>query len=71
MRRIVLEKNGIKELLSEGEVYYGCANKTIQLFDVGNGLELQMNWNGDGYKPMKMIIEFEYDEKIKFTENEV
>lgn len=70
MRTIILEQGELKELLAEGEVYYGCANKTIQLFDVGNGLELQMNWKGEGYRPTKMIIEFEYDKNIKFAEGE-
>ena len=70
MRTIELNANELKELLLQGEISLGFASQTLHLFDEGSGLELLMNYLGYGYKPVKVSIDFEYDEDIKFTESE-
>ncbi len=70
MRTIELNAEELKELLHNGEIPFGLACRTIHLFDEGAGLEMLMNYEGYGYRPVKVSIDFEYDENIKFTEDE-
>lgn len=71
MKTIELTAKELRELLHYGNISYGLANRTLHLFDEGSGLELIMNWEGMGYKPQKITIDFEYDENINFSESEV
>lgn len=71
MEDIKLNKNDIEELLKNGSVFLDKSDKSLELFDEGNGLELVLNWQGYGYRPSFLIVGgFEYDENIKFTESE-
>ena len=70
MRTITLNADELHELLTTGELYLGLASRSIHLFDEGEGLKIEMNYEGDGYKPNKVTIDFEYDENIKFSEDE-
>lgn len=69
MRTIELTVDELKKLLRNSEISYGLACRTLHLFEEGAGLELIMNYEGYGYRPVKVSIDFEYDEKIKFSES--
>ena len=70
MRTVKLDAGKIKDLLRQGETDLGLASRTVHLFDEGEGLEIIMNYEGYGYKPISATIDFEYDENIKFTEGD-
>ncbi|MBR1775955.1 hypothetical protein IJ750_02635 [bacterium] len=70
MRIITINAEELHELLTTGELYLGLASRSIHLFDEGEGLKIEMNYEGDGYKPVNVTFDFEYDENIKFTEDE-
>lgn len=66
VRTVTLNAEDIKTLLDEGELYLS-SDKTIYFSDV-EGFKLELSYKGDGYKPIKAVIDFVYDENIKFTE---
>ena len=72
-RTIEFTGEEIEKLLSEDELYLGLACRSLHIFpnlNNTNKKELVMNYQGDGYRPVKVTIEFEYDEDIKFSEDE-
>ena len=71
MSRIVeLTGDELNALLTDGELAVGLASRTIYVFKNDNEKELLMNYEGDGYRPVKVTIEFEYDENINFSEGD-
>ena len=69
-RKIELNENELNALLTDGELAVGLASRTICIFKNDNEKELLMNYEGDGYIPVKVTIEFEYDESIIFSEGD-
>ena len=67
MRTIEIYPNDLKTLVQEGALYLNDSSRTIYLDPDGY---MDMNYQGDGYKPVKITIDFEYDENLKFTEDE-
>ena len=70
MRNIEITAEEFYELLKNNEIPLNFANRTIHIFKSDNNIELIMNYEGYGYKPIKISIDFEYDKNIKFTESE-
>ena len=70
MRTVKLNAGEIKDLLRQSETDLGSASRTVHLFDEGEGLEIIMNYEGYGYKPISATIDFEYDENIRFSEGD-
>lgn len=70
MKNIELTIEEFYELLKNNEIPLFFANRTIHIFKTDNKTEMLMNYEGYGYKAVKISIDFEYDEKIKFTESE-
>ena len=61
----------INQLLNEKEIDLGLACRTLHIFTDNNGKqEIIMNYQGDGYKPVIVTLEFEYDETIALTEDD-
>ena len=69
-RTIVLNENELNALLTDSELAIGMASRTIQILNNAEGKELLLNYEGDGYRPVKVTIEFEYDESINFSEGD-
>lgn len=66
---IELNAENFNTLLKDGELFLK-ANHSIHLFDFGEGLKMEMNWQGYGYIPKKIKIEFEYSKNTEFIESE-
>lgn len=60
----------INQLITEKELYLGLASRSVHIFNENGKQEVVMNYEGDGYKPVKVTIEFEYDESINFSEGD-
>lgn len=70
-REIELTRQELEELINNKELYLGLASRSIHIFPTETDKEeIIMNYEGDGYRPVKITIEFEYDEDIKLTEDE-
>ena len=72
-RLIEFKGEEINKLVSEEILYLGLASRTLYIFPKENNpkeKEIIMNYEGEGYRPVKVTIEFEYDEDIKFSEDE-
>ena len=69
-RTIEFTGEQINELITNKELWLGLASRTVYVFDENGKQEVVMNYEGDGYRPVKVTIEFEYDETISFTEDE-
>ena len=67
MRTVEIYPNDLVTLTQEGTLYLDDASKSIYLDSEGY---MDMNWQGEGYKPVKITIDFEYDENLKFTEED-
>ena len=66
-RLIELTEEELNQLLTDKEIpVHHLASRTIQILNNVNGQELLMNYEGDGYRPVQVIIKFEYDESINF-----
>ena len=71
MSRIVeLTGEELNQLLTDKEIYVPTASRSIQIFTNDNEKELLLNYEGQGYRPVKVTIEFEYDESINFSEGD-
>ena len=74
MSRIVeLTGKELEKLLSEDALYLNLASRSLHIFpnlNNTNNKELVMNYEGTGYRPSKVTIEFEYDESYNFSESE-
>ena len=69
-RKIELTEKELNTLLTSNELSINLASRTIHIFSNKEGKELLMNYEGEGYRPIKVTIEFEYDENLKFTEED-
>lgn len=71
MTRIVeLTGDELSTLLTNKELYVPTASRSIHVFNNNNEKEVIMNYEGAGYRPIKVTIEFEYDETINFSEGD-
>ena len=71
MSRIVeLTGDELNTLLTDKFLNVPTASRSIHIFNNDNEKELLMNYEGDGYRPVKVTIEFEYDENINFSEGD-
>ena len=66
MRIIELTPKDLYELINNKELYLGLASRNLLL----SKDELVMNYEGEGYRPTKITINLEYDENLKFSEEE-
>ena len=66
-REIELTGEELNQLLTEKE-FYLTGSRSIHVFDNGDEKELLLNYEGTGYRPIKVTIEFEADEGIDFSE---
>lgn len=64
MRTIELRPQDLYLLLKNKEINLGTINRSLYLSDN----ELVMNYEGYGYRPVKIKIDFQYDEELEFTE---
>lgn len=64
MRTIELRPQDLYLLLKNKEINLGTINRSLYLSDN----ELIMNYEGYGYRPVKIKIDFQYDEELEFTE---
>ncbi|MBR1620275.1 hypothetical protein IJ674_10350 [bacterium] len=62
---IKLDAEKFNTLLKDGELFIN-PNHSIYLYDVGEGLKMEMNWKGYGYKVKKVTVEFECFDNIKY-----
>ena len=70
-RTIQLNEKELNALLTDRELALGMASRTLTIFnDCENNKELIMDYEGQGYRPVKVTIEFEYDESINFSEGD-
>jgi hypothetical protein len=69
-RTIELTGDELNTLLTNEEINVPTASRSIQIFANGNEKELLLNYEGQGYRPVKVTIEFEYDESINFSEGD-
>lgn len=70
-RTIQLNEKELNALLTDRELALGMASRTLTIFnDNHNQKELILNYEGQGYRPVKVTIEFEYDESINFSEGD-
>lgn len=70
-RTIQLNEKELESLLTDRELAVGMASRTLTIFnDNQNKKELILNYEGQGYRPVKVTIEFEYDENIIFSEGD-
>ena len=71
MARIVeLTGDELNTLLTDKFINVPTASRSIHIFRNDNEKELIMNYEGDGYRPVQVIIKFEYDESITFSEGD-
>lgn len=73
MTRIVeLTGKELEELINNSELYLELASRSIHIFpkENKNEKEVIMNYEGSAYRPVKVTVEFEYDESVKLTEDE-
>lgn len=69
-REIELTGQELEELINNKELYLGLASRSIHIFPTESEKEeIIMNYDGEGYRPIRVVIEFEYDEDIKLTED--
>lgn len=64
MRTIELRPQDLYLLLKNKEINLGTTSRSLYLSDN----ELVMNYEGYGYRPVKIKIDFQYDEELEFTE---
>ena len=69
-RTIELTGDELDFLLTNNEINLPTASRSIQIFKNDNEKELILNYEGQGYRPVKVTIEFEYDESINFSEGD-
>lgn len=69
-RTIELTGDELDFLLTNNEINVPTASRSIQIFKNDNEKELILNYEGQGYRPVKVTIEFEYDESIDFSEGD-
>lgn len=69
-RTIELTGDELDFLLTNNEINVPTASRSIQIFKNDNEKELILNYEGQGYRPVKVTIEFEYDESINFSEGD-
>ena len=69
-RTIELTGDELDFLLTNNEINVPTASRSIQIFKNDNEKELILNYEGQGYRPVKITIEFEYDESINFSEGD-
>ena len=69
-RSIELTGDELNFLLTNNEINVPTASRSIQIFKNDNEKELILNYEGQGYRPVKVTIEFEYDESINFSEGD-
>lgn len=70
-RTVQLNEKELSALLTDGELALGMASRTITIFnDCENNKELIMNYEGQGYRPVKVTLEFEHDKDINFSEGD-
>lgn len=69
-RTIELTGDELDFLLTNNEINVPTASRSIQIFTNDNEKELLLNYEGQGYRPAKVTIEFEYDESINFSEGD-
>ena len=69
-RTIELTGDELDFLLTNNEINVPTASRSIQIFKNDNEKELILNYEGQGYRPVKVTIEFEYDENINFSEGD-
>lgn len=69
-RTIELTGDELDFLLTNNEINVPTASRSIQIFKNDNEKELILNYEGQGYRPVKITIEFEYDESIDFSEGD-
>ena len=72
-RTIEITGEELNQLINEQYIAIGLSSRTIHVCPVEEGSKKQeviMNYEGDGYRPVKVTIEFEYDEDLKFTEDD-
>ena len=71
MSRIVeLTGDELNTLLTDKFINVPTASRSIHIFRNDNEKELLLNYEGDGYRPVKVTIEFEYDKNINFSEGD-
>lgn len=69
-RTVQLTGDELDFLLTNNEINVPTASRSIQIFKNDNEKELILNYEGQGYRPVKVTIEFEYDESINFSEGD-
>jgi hypothetical protein len=69
-RTVELTGDELNFLLTNKEINVPTASRSIQIFTNKNEKELLLNYEGQGYRPIKVTIEFEYDENIHFSEGD-
>ena len=69
-RTVQLTGDELNFLLTNNEINVPTASRSIQIFKNDNEKELILNYEGQGYRPVKVTIEFEYDESISFSEGD-
>ena len=71
MARIIeLTGDELNTLLTDKFINVPTASRSIHIFNNNNEKELLLNYEGDGYRPVQVIIKFEYDESITFSEGD-
>lgn len=72
-RTIEITGEELNQLINEEMINVPTASRSVHVCPVSEGSkekEVLLNYEGYGYRPVKVTIEFEYDETISFSEGD-